>query len=208
MLLLAMALACGVAAGAGGCASAKTKGQKRVQGFTKTREMLAGSAAHVDATILAMNNLRRGPAERSGDAFAHYKKAVDQLEEQADDTKWHAQAMKEQSDEHIRAWQEEMASITDPTIKASLQSRRDAVKSNFSLIQMYYQDVRKAYEPFLSRNKQMVQALSIDLAPATVASLSESMDRVTTDGIALQQKIALMQNALNNVANGLSPIGL
>src|SRR5215218_9603406 len=207
-LLLTIALAGVVVAGAGGCASAKTQGQKKVQGFAKTRETLSGSAAQVDATIITMNDLRRLPAEGMSDAFGRYKKADEQLEKQAADAKWQAQAMKEQSDEHVRAWQEEMKSITEPTIKASLESRRNAVKTNFTLIQMYAEDVRKAYEPFLAGNKQMVQALSIDLSPATVASLSESMDRVTKDGVALKQKITLMQHALNNIANGLSPIGL
>jgi len=206
-LLLAIALAGGVVASVGGCTSASTKGQKQVQGFTKTRQMLNESTAQANATIVALNDVRRVPAELMGDAFAHYKKSVGKLEEQATDAKRHAQAMKEQSDDHIRAWQEEMKSISDPAIKASLESRRNAVKSNFALIQMYSEDVRKAYEPFLSGNKQMVQALSIELSPATVASLSESIDRVTKDGVALRQKITLRQHALNNVANGLSPIG-
>ena len=204
LFLLAITLAGTLMAG---CASASSKGEKRVQGFAKTREVLDDSAAQVDATILAMNRLRGAPAGL-GETFARYKKAVEQLEKQGADAKWQAQAMKEQSDEHIRAWQEEMSSITDPKIKASLQSRRDAVKTNFALVQMYIDDVRKAYGPFLSGNTQMVQALSIDLSPATVSSLSEVMDRVTTDGVTLKQKIGLMQHALNNIANGLSPIGL
>jgi hypothetical protein len=198
----------GGATGAGGCASASTQGQKRVQGFTKTREVLDESAAQVDATLRAMNDVRRAPAEQKGEAFARYKKAVEKLEKQAADAKWQAQVLKEQSDEHIRKWQEEMKSISDPTMKASLQSRRDAVKTNFTLIQMYADDVRKAYEPFLSGNQQLVKALSIDLSPATVSGLSESMDRVTADGVTLLQKISMMQHALNNIANGLSPIGL
>ena len=203
LVLLAVALM-----GAGGCGPKATPGQKKVEGFAKTRAVLDSSALEVRSTVSAMNDLRRVPPEVSGDAFTRYKNAVARLEKQAADAKKHAKAMNDQGNEHIRKWQEEMKSITDPAIKASLESRRDAVKSNFALIQMYAQDVRKAYGPFLSGNKQMVQALSIDLSPATVSSLSQAMDRVAADGNALQQKITLMQQAMNNIAHGLSPIGL
>jgi hypothetical protein len=115
--------------------------------------------------------------------------------------------MQEQSDAHIQAWQEEMKTIKDPTIKASVESRRDAVGTNFSLIRMYADDVRKAYEPFLQGNKDMLQALSLDLSPAAITSLSEGIDKVVASGKALDDKLWSMEHAMDNVANGKSPLG-
>jgi len=132
---------------------------------------------------------------------------VDALAKEAEDATFRAKSMKEESDEHIRSWQEEMKSIKDPSIKASLESRRAAVQTNFKLIQMYADDVRKAYEPFVQGNRDIVQALSIDLSPAAMNSLSGSMDRVVADGQTLKQKIGLMRIAMANIANGVSPLG-
>ncbi len=198
-LLLAIVLAAGC--------SSQTQGQKMVESYAKTRDTLAESQTQVEITLAAMQHVRATPGERVHEAYRQYEDAVDALEKQAKDAAFRAKSMKEESDEHIRSWQEEMKSIKDRSIKASLESRRDAVRSNFKLIQMYADDVRKAYEPFVQGNRDIVQALSIDLSPAAISSLAGSMDRVVADGEMLTQKIALMQIAMTNIANGISPLG-
>jgi hypothetical protein len=199
-LLLALTIAL-----AGGCAS--TPGEKMVESFSKTRQMLADSQNQVDMTLVTLHSLRTAQPEHLKDVFGRYKKSVSQLEEEGTKAKWRAQTMKEEGDTYVKNWQAEMKSIKDPAIKASLESRRDAVATNFKLVRMYAEDARKAFDPFLSGNKEVVQALSIDLSPAAMTSLSASLDRVTSNGVALKQSIAAIQNALNNIAEGKSAIG-
>jgi hypothetical protein len=193
-------------AGGGGCAS-KSQGEKTMESYMQTRQTVAGSRQQVGMTQADLTSLRTTPPDHLKDAFRRYKDAVGRLEKDAADAKWRAQAMKEQSDAHIQAWQEEMKSIKDPTIKASVDSRREAVRTNFALIRMYADDVRTAYGPFLQGNKDMLKALSIDLSPAAVTNLSTSIDKVVADGNALDQKLFLMQNALDNMNKGQSPLG-
>jgi len=118
---------------AGGCAS-KTQGEKTVESYSHTRETLSASRRQVALTTSSLTSLRTTPPGAMKDAFRRYRDAVGELEKEAADSKWRAQAMQEQSDAHIQAWKEEMSSIKDPTIKASVESRRDAVGTNFSLI--------------------------------------------------------------------------
>jgi chromosome segregation ATPase len=196
-----------VVAALGGCSSS-TQGEKMVQSYSKTRETLADARNEVAITLISMNRLR----DVNGDdalkrAFTQYKEAVARLEKQAGEAKTRASAMKEESDEHVRKWQKEMASIKDPEMKASLEDRRRAVQSNFATVRMYADDVRGAYEPFLRGNKDLLRALSIDLSPAAIASLSPSMDKLNADGRKLQERIGAMQQALNNIANGEAPLG-
>ena len=201
VLLLSVSIAVAV-----GCSS-PSQGEKMVQSFAKTREILADSTSHVDVTLVRLSGLRNTPAGYLSDAFRQYKESVNQLEQEGKDSKWRADTLKEEADAHIAAWQREMEDIKDPMIKASLESRRQAVRSNFKLVQMYAQDARKAYEPFLRGNKEIVQALSIDLSPAALTSLAPSIDRVTSDGQALKERLAAMQRALDNIAHGVSPLG-
>ena len=181
----------------GGCAS---QGEKMVQSYAQTRDSVAESTAEVDATIGTLNRLRMTRGEPLNDVFSRYKDQVTKLERQA-------QTMKDDQELHIKSWQKEMESISDPTIKASLESRRKAARSNFKLIQMYADDVRKAYEPFISGNQQLVKALSIDLSPAAISSLSPAVDKVMLDGNKLKERLGAMQQGLNNIANGVSPLG-
>jgi septal ring factor EnvC (AmiA/AmiB activator) len=190
---------------AGGCAP-KTQGEKTVLSYMKTRETLDEARRQVALTQASLANLRTQPPDLK-EAFGRYRDAVSKLEKEGADAKQRSEAMKERSDDHIAAWRAEMKTIKDPAIKASSESRQGAVRSNFTLIQMYAQDARKAYEPFLRGNKDMVQALSIDLSPAGISSLAPSIDRVIGDGKALDNKLWMMQQALDNIANGQSPLG-
>jgi chromosome segregation ATPase len=189
---------------AGGCA---TSGEKMVESFSQTRKTVAAAQAQVDATLVSLHALRSTRADDLKEGFRRYEKDVEKLEAEGADSRRRASAMQEEADAHIKAWQDEMKTLKDAQIKGSLEDRREAVRSNFKLLKLYAQDARKAYGPFLAGNKEMVRALSIDLSPAAIQSLSPSIDRVLLDGKALQEKLAAMQHAMDNIAAGVSPIG-
>lgn len=200
VLLLALALALGC--------STSTRGEKMVDGFSETRETVVSAQKQLDTTLIALNILRVSQGPGLSNAFKQFKESVDNLKKEGSRCRQQAEGMRAEAESHIQAWQNEMASIKDPAIKASLESRREAVRSNFKLAQMYAQDARKAYDPFLAGCQQLVQGLSIDLSPAAVASLKPAMDRIDADGQMLGQKMSAMLRALDNMSNGVSPIGI
>ena len=178
-----------------------------VESYQRTRETVAESQGQVDLTLGTLINLRRTPMEQMSPAFRRYKEAVDGLAREADAAAYRAKSMKEEADEHVRAWQEEMSEFKNDAVKASLQARRDAVKSNFAIVRMYADDVQKAYGPCVSANREIVKALSIDLSPAAIENLAPAIDQVVASGATLKQKLAAMEHALDNIAAGLSPLG-
>ena len=203
--LVAFGLVCALTL-AVGCSS-QTQGEKMVESFARTRETLVKAQNQVDTTMITLLRLRQTRGEDLKDIFPLYKDAVAELEAQGISAKRQAAGMKEQEHAYIMSWQEEMKNINDPNIKATLQSRQQAVRSNFKLVQMYADGARKAFDPFLKGNKEIVQALSIDLSPPMVVSLAPAMDRAYADGQALKQRIAALRHALDSMANGASPIG-
>jgi hypothetical protein len=72
---------------------------------------------------------------------------------------------------------------------------------------MYADDARKAYDPFLSDNKDIVKALSIDLSPAALNGLKGSIDGAMAKGRALQERLVALKLALGNIERGVAPIG-
>jgi hypothetical protein len=189
-----------------GCAS-PTHGEKMVQSYQRTRETVAESDGQVDQVLVSLLGLRKTPMDGLPAAFRRYKEAVDGLVKESDAAAFRAKSMQEEADEHVRAWQEEMASLKTESVKASLQARRDAVKSNFAIVKLYADDVKKAYGPCVAGNKDIVKALSIDLSPAAVEHLSPAIDDVVAGSATLKQKLAAMEHALDNIAAGLSPLG-
>ena len=160
----------------------------------------------IDQTLASLNALRITTPDNLNNAFKQYKQSVDQLEQRGDDAKQLAAAMQENMTMNIKSWQKEMETIQDPTVKASVESRREAVRSNYELVKMYASEARHAYEPFLQGNRDIIKALSIDLSPAARSSLGKSMDKTAADGKTLKQKITAMQKALDNIAAGRSPM--
>ena len=199
VILAAAALACG------GCSSS-SGGQKTFDGFAKTRTNLAAAQNEIDQTLSNLNGMRITSPENLRNAFDQYKKSVDQLEQRGVDARRLAESMQENMTMNIRSWQKEVEEIEDPTIKASVESRREAVRTNYELVKMYPAEARNAYEPFLKGNQDIVKALSIDLSPAARSTLAASMDKTVADGNTLKQKIAAMQKALDNIAQGQSPV--
>lgn len=185
----------------------QTQGERMVESYSLTRKTVDEARQQVGQTILSLSALRAAPAPHMKDSFHRYRDEVAKLEEEGADARRRAKEMREEADAHVKQWQEEMKTLKDPTIKASMEDRREAVRTNYKLLQMYAQDVRTAYGPYLAGNKDIVQALSIDLSPAAIDSLAPSIDKVLRDGQSLQQKLQLMQRALDNIADGVSPIG-
>ena len=201
-----------VVVGVGGCSSADkpTQSTKMVESFQKTKLDTIDAQHQIDGTLGAMDQVRIAGAMGTAnlnDAFKNYRAAVEELEKQGTTAKRRAEAMKEHVDTNIMKWQAEMDQIKDPTIKASVESRKQAVRSNYKLVRMYADDAQKAYRPFLQANKDMVQALSIDLSPASIASLKPAMDKTHADAAALKQRLSAIQLALSNIERGISPIG-
>jgi hypothetical protein len=194
-----------VAWATGGCTSTGG-GEKLAQSFSRTRGFLADSQGQVDETLSRLQALRMTDATNLNNAFSQYKQAVAGLEKKGNEAKQLAAAMQDNMETNTMNWQKEMESIQDPTVKASVESRREAVRSNYDQLKTYAQDARNAYEPFLTDNQDIVKALSMNLSPAAVSGMASKFDRTAADGKTLKQKIAAMQRAMDNITKGQPPI--
>src|SRR3954462_3469514 len=96
---------------AGGCAPT---GEKMADSFSRTRTNVADSRAQVADTQTALKIVRMARGDGMKDAYKHYKKNVEDLEKAGAEAKRRALALKEQSDTHIQAWEEEQKHIKDP----------------------------------------------------------------------------------------------
>jgi len=192
------------AALAGGCSSS-SGGQKTFEEFTRTQANLSAAQNDIDNTLATLNGLRITTPENLNNAFRQYRDSVDRLKQRGIEARRLAESMNENMTMNIKAWQKEMETINDPTVQASLEKRRDAVQTNYATLKTYAQDARKAYEPFLKDNEDIVKALSMDLSPAGRTGLAPAMDKTVADGKTLKQKIAAMQHAMDNIAQGRPP---
>jgi hypothetical protein len=192
---------------AGGCTSSTGAGEKVAESYSRTRGHLAASQAQIDQTLQTMNSMRITDPTNLNNTFGQYKKSVAALEKKGTEARRIAADLQEHMEMNKLNWQKEMDSISDPNVKATVESRKQAVAANYDQMKVYAQDARGAYDTFLKDNQDIVKALQLNLSPGSVSDLGKSMDKTAADGAALKQKIAAMQNAMTNIAKGQAPSG-
>ena len=206
-----MALVCGfavaLAALMSGCTSdtGKSQGEMMAQSFERTQVGLMDGQLKVDNTLMTMDQF-----QYTGNIitqYNNYKAAVADLEQTGEAARRRAESMRVNGDEYIKRWDKDMAEITDPSVKGTMEGRQDAVKANYSAICASADDVKAAYDTFLQDHKAIQQALSVNLSQATVASLKRTFDRTHADGAALKAKMATMQKRMESIETGAPMAG-
>jgi hypothetical protein len=201
MMLFALVLIVGCSSGSG----QMSEGKKAVEGFGDTKVALQKAQAQVDKTLSTMNAMSAGGDLKK--SYAAFNDSVADLEKTASAARKRSAGMQANVDAYVKKWQAEMEKMNDPTIKASLAERRDAVKSNFETVRNDATAARDAYQPFITQVKEIQKALSINLTPSMVPGLKPGMDKANALGATLKQKLGAMQADLDKITAGLSASG-
>jgi chromosome segregation ATPase len=193
-----------LAAGSGCSSSGRMKeSEQAVAGFQQTSMDLDKGKAKVDAVVAAMDQLSTSSDLQK--AFNNFRSKLEDLEKSSEDARKRAQAMRQNAQAYITKWQQEMATINDPSIRAAAAQRREAVRANFEQVKTDAQAAREAYDPFLAHLKEIQHVLSIDLTPANVQALKPTMDEVHKEADTLKQKADVLKADLDRIRNGMSP---
>jgi chromosome segregation ATPase len=199
-LLLAVSLvATGCSSGGKGQAA---EGKKAIEGFQSVRAALAKAQTQVDQNLVSLNQLASGGGDMSK-TYATYSKEVDELDKAGKDAAKRAEGMRKNLDAYIQKWQAEVGQMQDPTIKASVTERQNAVKANFDKVRKAGQEARAAYAPFLATLTEIRKALSIDMSSAALPGLKPAFENANKQGATLKQKLAAMDAELEAMLGGM-----
>jgi hypothetical protein len=111
--------------------------------------------------------------------------------------------MKDNQAEYIQKWQDEMSTITDPSLKAAADARRAAVQAQFSNIEAKYSTARDTYKVFYDDLTSLRTYLSNDLTPAGVTATKSMFDKANADGATLHTQAKDVTDTLDQVTNAM-----
>jgi chromosome segregation ATPase len=199
---LAVALSLGTLVG---CSSDKgrDRAQTAITSLKDTRTELADASKQVDMTNAALDGLQAPDADLTKQ-YSNYKTQVAKMEDQALSASNRAAAMRGRAAEYQEKWKDEMAAVTDPTLKAAAEARAAKVRDRFATIQNRSQDIREAYQPYIQQLKEIQVYLSNDLTPASVKAGAPAFTKAKTAGENLKAKIAAGQAELDSVTGEMS----
>jgi len=197
----------GLIASSTGCSSSGRvkESEKAVEGFQNMQKGITKAQQQVDATLASLSQLQAGgDLQKSYKSFSSQKK---DLQKTAEEAKKRSASMRENMEEYVQKWEKEMGDMNDPSVRATLESRRQAVRTNFQKVRDAGTAARDAYQPFMAQLDEIERALAVDLNPATVTGMKPAFDKAQANGATLKQKLTDIQTQLNNISAGLSPTG-
>ena len=200
-LLLAVALAgTGCSSGGGGGRSAESK--KAIEGFQAIRTNIDKAQKQVDESLASLNQLGSGGGDMTK-TFGTFSKEVDELDKAGKDAAKRSESMRKNMDAYIKKWQGEMQAMNDPTIRASVTERQNAVRANFDKVRAAAQEARAAYTPFMGTLQELRKALSSDMSPAALTGLKPAIGNANKQGATLKEKLGAMQKELDGMMSGM-----
>jgi hypothetical protein len=150
----------------------------------------------VSRTITSLDSLINAQVGDLRPLFADFNTQVTQLEKDKEAAASRVIQMQADNKAYFASWAQDVAAISDPTMKAQSQQRLEETYKNYQQVEKSLLKVRDAYLPMSSKLKDFQVALNQDLSPSGVAGLKPSYAKVRQEAITLQ---GTMREALSQI---------
>lgn len=206
--LLALA-ATGVAAAILMTACGTTAGYKQADktgaGMAEFRdEVLKGKQA-IDNVMKALDLIAATANTDPRKAFEQFSKSVTALDSAADKAAKRGQAMKQQGQAYFKTWEEQMAQVNNPEIRALAQERKTKLQETFASIRQYTEPLKAQFDPWMSDLKDLQKYLSNDLTIAGVDGAKGFFAKARAECVEVQKSMDGLVAELNTIAAALTP---
>jgi chromosome segregation ATPase len=188
-----------------GCVSSERKpAVQAVTSLSDTRTELVAGRANIDEAIAALGTLEAQP-DNLTPPYNQYKTSVTRVERRAKAVTERVRDMRERSAEYRTSWAEENAQISDPTIRATSQERRERVMERYQQVDQKVQALRPAYDPFIRQLRDLETVLANDLTYAGVQAARPAFERIRQSANTLRDQIDAVVAELDDASMRLSP---
>jgi len=114
-------------------------------------------------------------------------------------------AMQARGDAYFERWQENMASVRDPKVRALVEAQRPALQESFHRIKSLSREGREALNPFLDELRQLRNALEKDPASLHSDRAQRWIESATGNGKHVEQCVLGIQQELDSMSARVTP---
>ena len=168
-------------------------------GLVALQEEIVKGKNQVGLTITSLEAViaAAGPSDKSKyDAFV---KSMGDLEAQAAAIKVKGDEMRARGAAYFKAWEDQLAAVSTPSIKEQAEKRRDQLTKNYEAVTVAVEAAREAYKPILSDLKDIQKMLSTDLTADSVKALAPPVAKIKESGKVLGEKLDAVVDALKKI---------
>lgn len=191
MLLLSLA-----APSAWGQKSADKAAEDRL-GFRKSVLAIRGQ---IDSTLKALNAIVEGKdAKARKSALKQYGEEVKGMEKEIEKTRDYAQKMKERGQAYFKQWEKSMKGVTNESLKASANERREALKAQYDKVESGIEQAKEVSGRFWKNVQDLQKYFANDMSDSAIATSAELVATTNADGKKIQESIDEVVAAVDKV---------
>jgi predicted nucleic acid-binding Zn-ribbon protein len=138
-------------------------------------------------------------------AFERYSKEVANLESAAGKIRKRGQDMKEQGQAYFKQWEQQMAQVSNPEIRALAEQRKAKLQQTFEEVRKYTEPLKAQFDPWMSDLMDLQKYLSNDLTIGGVDAAKSLFTKTTNEGLEVQKSMDGLVSELNTIAAMLTP---
>ena len=174
------------AKGAGQTAGGQLGGAPTLESL-KT-ELLAGKA-QIDATLGALAKVTDPATTDVRGAYNTYADQVARTTHHNETLKREAVAMRDSRNEYFARWENRMMDVDNPTIRASVEAKRNKLRASHERIVTASHQARDAYDPLMKDLQDVKKFMASDPSKANAALVVDVQKNAVANGATVKSKI-------------------
>jgi hypothetical protein len=173
-----------------GCASTGyDQGNITAAKIQSTSDQIAALPGQLDKTLASLNNLVNQPQPDLRPQYKEFAANVAAVQSAVKDLAADRSKIAADQTAFFARWDQEIAQIQNPDIKARSQSRKDQVNQQLLAIKKSYAETDVAFKPFLADLSDVQKYLSVDLTAGGIAAIKEPVAKATQDVLPLKASL-------------------
>lgn len=191
---------------AAGCETdpGRQRTNKAISTLKDTRAEFVAGKADVSKATMRLGTLQAKPADLTP-AFHDYQDSVAAVKRRAAVVQRRVQNMRLNADAYSQGWSTTAQEISDPSLRDLSAAQNEGARARFQKIDADAQEVRDAYDPFVTQLDDLEKYLSNLLTASSIDQAAPMFDSVRSRGNELTGKIDALIAEMDSTQNRLSP---
>lgn len=191
---------------AAGCESdpGRQRSNKARSTMSDTRAEFVAGRGDVEKALMNLAKLQAKPANLTP-TFHDYSDSVTAVQRRAQIVQRRVQDMRLNADAYSQGWSNDTSQISDPNLRDLTAAQNESARARFAKVDADAQDVRAAYDPFVTQLNDLQVYLSNLLTASSIDQASPIFDATRTRGQELLAKIDSLVAELDATQARISP---
>lgn len=184
-----------------GCSTPKgvATSESAVSSLQDIEVLLNKGDQQISATMTSLNEIGKTIKIDPRKAYKQFASDVDDLEKLAKEVASRGEQVKARADEHYTLWEQEIQSITNPTLKQQGSERREKVMADFRSFEESVDSLRLSFRPYMDDLKDLVTFFGTDLTVHGYSAAAEMMTGMKSQAVSVQNDLRKVIGQINKL---------